>query len=107
MRMATRIISNLHDRTDESAKSSAYLYETLVDPKWANSGDANHCAISKAFNAELSLWDLLELRGNEGRLKRFGVAMEGSSRVDPIENLLESALCSSYCPIVTYADTRS
>ena len=63
-----------------------------MDPKTAFSGDAKQCAISKAFNAELSLWEILELPENEHRLKRFGLAMEGSSRIESVESLLESEL---------------
>ena len=80
----------LFHRADETAKASTYLHETLVDPKTAFSGDAKQCAVSKAFNAELSLWEILELPENVHRLKRFGLAMEGSSRIESVESLLES-----------------
>lgn len=79
-------------RQDETVKAAAYLFETLVDPETAFSGDARKCALSKVWSPGNSLWEFYDLPGNDFRRKRFGVAMVGFSQTDPAElnGLLES-----------------
>ncbi|KLO09769.1 O-methyltransferase, partial [Schizopora paradoxa] len=69
--------------SDDCLKASAYHFETMVDPKFAFSGDANHTGFNKAFETNKSFWDFLEQPEQLARLKRFGVAMAGSQQLEP------------------------
>lgn len=64
------------------------MFESFIDPATAFSGEVSDCAFTKAFNITTSMWDLFESPGNEHRLRRFGIAMEGTGRTDPIDKLL-------------------
>ncbi|KLO06095.1 S-adenosyl-L-methionine-dependent methyltransferase [Schizopora paradoxa] len=70
---------------DETIKGASYLYETLSDPKTAFSGEANEAPLCKALNTDLSCWQLYEQPEQQERQHRFGVAMQGISRLEPIE----------------------
>ena len=88
---------------DETVKATAYLYENLVDPETALSGDARKCAFSQVWSPGNSLWEFYDLPGNDFRRKRFGIAMVGFSQTDPAElnRLLEGMFVSIpvACPI--------
>lgn len=76
-------------------KSSAYLTETLLDPKTAFSDEAKDAALSKVFDTDLPLWEWLELPENKHELKLFAMAMQGFSRLLPADAILkgESSRC--------------
>lgn len=59
-------------------KATSYLQEVLLDPKLASSQDANDAALNAAFNTKLSAWEWYESKGNEHRLLRLGINMEGA-----------------------------
>lgn len=64
-------------------KCSSFLYESLSDPEFAFSGEANHCALNKAFNYDKPIWEFFEQTTQKERLYRFGVAMEGVQKFEP------------------------
>lgn len=71
---------------DESAKASSYLFEAIsvqvTSPEAPN-------AISRAFNINTSFWEFFELPGQEDRLRRFGLAMEGVVGTEPRDVILK------------------
>ena len=74
-------------------KGSAYLYETLSDPKMAFSGEANEAALCKALNTNLACWDFFEQPDQKERLNRFGVAMQGMSKLEPLDVTTKGEYC--------------
>lgn len=93
--------------TDEGAKASAYLTETLKDPKTGSSNEPGDAAASRAFGAnpgfdtvksdnveveklkKMTLWEIYEYPGQEDKLKRFDLSMEGARRAEPDEIVVE------------------
>ncbi|KLO06094.1 S-adenosyl-L-methionine-dependent methyltransferase [Schizopora paradoxa] len=75
----------LADIGDNTVKGSSYLYEALSDPKTAFSGEANEAALCRALNTNLACWDFFELPEQRERLNRFGVAMQGMSKLEPLD----------------------
>ncbi|KLO09400.1 S-adenosyl-L-methionine-dependent methyltransferase [Schizopora paradoxa] len=71
---------------DEAAKASSYLFEAVSDH--ATSTNKVY-AISRAFNTDKSFWEIFELPGQENRLRRFGLAMEGVARTEPRDVVLK------------------
>jgi hypothetical protein len=74
---------------DEAFKSSAYLPETLLDPDFAHSSDANKAALNKAFKWEGDMWNWYETPENRLRLARFGAAMSGLRNMSSPNAILE------------------
>ena len=68
------------------------MFETLSDPEMGFSGDATKAGLSKALAPGKSFWEFLELPGNEHRLHRFGVAMQGSTKSEPQHAILNGEL---------------
>jgi hypothetical protein len=81
---------------DEGFKSSAYLPETLLDPDFAHSSQANKTALNKAFRFDGDMWSWFECPENRLRLARFGAAMSGLRNMSSPNAILEGAvmLCS-------------
>ena len=73
------------DRSDETFKHVAVLSETLHDPVFGHSDEPNQCARSKAFNTDLTAFKWLELPENSYRRRRFGVFMDGLSKVQLLD----------------------
>jgi hypothetical protein len=59
-------------------KAGVYLADYLLDPRTATSQEPLDCPFSLAFGRE-SFFNFIEKPDNEYRLRRFGVAMHGSS----------------------------
>ena len=70
--------------TDEVAKASSYLAETLKDPTTALSYDPKKAPFSRGLKTTDGFFDWLERPWNEARLRRFGPAM-GAAQVAPPE----------------------
>lgn len=70
-------------------KGSSYLTESLLDPKTAMSQEPNEVALNLAFKTDLPIWEWFEAKGNEHRLLRFGIAMEGGKRAASLTAILE------------------
>ncbi|KAK7043177.1 hypothetical protein VNI00_008531 [Paramarasmius palmivorus] len=68
---------------DEMFKASAYMTETLLDPKKGHSDAPEDTPLARAFNMNKSVWDWFEEPGNEFRLKRFASAAEGFYKMKP------------------------
>ena len=75
--------------TDEVFKSAAYLSDTLLDTKYAKSQEPNEAALRVAFGTEVPVWEWLEQPGNEQRLLRFGITMEGAKQAVPPTAVIE------------------
>ncbi len=60
---------------DEIFKSSAYLWETVSDPKTGNSGEPGDAPISKALSKGKGFFDYLAQPDQVLRQKRFDMAM--------------------------------
>jgi hypothetical protein len=84
----TCILTPTHS-LDEGFKSSAYLPETLLDPDFAHSSEANKAALNKAFNFEGDMWSWFEIPDNRLRLARFGAAMSGLKNMLSADAILE------------------
>ncbi|KAF8896767.1 S-adenosyl-L-methionine-dependent methyltransferase [Gymnopilus junonius] len=74
--------------TDESVKSSAYLYEALTDPEFSKKADPFHTAFNLAYKTNLPLFPWLGQAGNEQRLRRFGIAIDGGNKMLPPNGIL-------------------
>ncbi|KAF8953241.1 O-methyltransferase [Flammula alnicola] len=74
--------------TDEVVKSSAYLYEALTDPNFSKKEDPSHTPFNLAYKTDLPVFMWLGEKGNENRLKRFGIAFEGGNKMMPPNAIL-------------------
>ena len=93
---------------DEGAKAGAYLTETLLDPKIGPSGKPDEAPVTTAYiasqgfrsglqddlpldksNLKLDVWSMLDVPGQEKRLKRFNLSMEGAKRSEPPDVILK------------------
>jgi len=70
---------------DESSKATSYLFEALVESR----SPGAPTAFARAFNTDKSLFGYLELPGQENRLRRFGLAMEGAARTEPQDAIIK------------------
>jgi hypothetical protein len=64
-------------RLDENFKASAYLWETVSDPKTAKSGEPNEAPFSRAIGNGKTFWQWLEQPKNAFIQHRFDIAMSG------------------------------
>lgn len=69
-------------------KSSAYLSETLTDPKTALSQEPNDTSFQKAHNITTSRWAYLDRPENALIARRYAAAMSGSARLQPPEAIV-------------------
>jgi len=74
--------------TDEGAKTSSHLLESLTKQRTNSSPTAVKTAFSMAFNTDASYWDFMEVPTQENRLRRFGFAMEGVAKTEPQDAIL-------------------
>ena len=89
-------------------KSSSYLTESLLDPKTAMSQEPHEVAFNLAFKTDLPIWEWFEAKGNEHRLLRFGIAMEGGKRVaSPTAILKGTSLASANVWFLTSLTLRN
>lgn len=88
----------LEHTTDEVMKASAYLTEVLYDPVKKSSEEPQHAPLARAFNTNKTYFDWLEEPGNEHRLKRFSVAMEGSAKINSSDAILAGFKWDSLSP---------
>lgn len=84
-----QVIIALTASSDEGAKCSAWLPETIMDTKIGGSQDPNEAAWSLAYNTTLSLFPWYELPENAHRLKRFSIAMQGAQNMSSPSAILE------------------
>ncbi|GJE87393.1 S-adenosyl-L-methionine-dependent methyltransferase [Phanerochaete sordida] len=85
----TGVAASVGHITDEGMKAAAYLAETLLDSNTAQSQEPTQTALNLAFRTDLPAWEWLESKGNEHRLARFAIAMDGSKNVAPPSAILE------------------
>ena len=76
-------------------RHSTAMSETLLDPVTSSSFSPLHAPFSRARNTELQMFDWMNLPGNEGKLKRFGIAMNGMSGTIPADAVLKGT-CSAF-----------
>ncbi|TFY82517.1 hypothetical protein EWM64_g1487 [Hericium alpestre] len=77
--------------TDEVYRAGTQLSTVLRDPKWGHSQEPTEAALNKAFNTPLPPFEWLELPENAYRLRRFGVGMDGTSKIFPAGAVLQVA----------------
>ncbi|TCD71006.1 hypothetical protein EIP91_000504 [Steccherinum ochraceum] len=75
--------------THHSQKSSAYISETLLDPKTAHSTEAGATPFNRSFQTDLTFWEWLELPENKHELRLFSMAMRGASKLFPSDAILK------------------
>ncbi|TFY78717.1 hypothetical protein EWM64_g5297 [Hericium alpestre] len=75
--------------TDEAFKAASYLGDVLLDPKTAFNVDASSTGFNRAYNTDKNVFDWFETPGNEWRLTRFGIAMDGAKSMSPPGAILE------------------
>jgi len=66
-------------------KGSYYMYEVLSDPSTAFSSEGKDAALSRAFNTKETIWEFFDEPSQKDRVHRFGVAMQGTARLQPME----------------------
>lgn len=76
-------------------KAMACLTETLLDSKFAMSDEPSETALNTAFHTDRNFFEWLEAKGNEHRLRRFGMTMEGFKQITPPNAIVEGALAGS------------
>ncbi|KAF9459996.1 O-methyltransferase [Collybia nuda] len=74
---------------DEIMKGASFLTEFLTDPVMGSSGAQEHSPMGVAFKYNKPSWEWYENPGNEYRVKRFMAAMEGSTKFDPPNAILQ------------------
>lgn len=75
-------------QTDECFKIASALSETLRDPVFGHSDEPTQCALTKAMHSTLPAFEFLELPENAHRLRRFGVVMDASTKLQPANAIL-------------------
>ena len=84
-----------HHRIDDGLKSSAYLYESLVDERTKKSEKASDAAFSLAYNTtDITYFEMLHRPGNEYKRKRFDVAMLSAQVLIPNDLIFQGTYCS-------------
>ena len=69
-------------------KSAAYMYERLSDKETAFSSEANETAFNSGFRTDQTLWEFYDDPKNAHNLYRFGMAMQGLQKMEPLHLLL-------------------
>ncbi|GJE87401.1 hypothetical protein PsYK624_034840 [Phanerochaete sordida] len=85
----TGIAAGIGHCTDEALKSAAYLQDALLDPAFACSQEPTETARNLAFETNTAMFEWLEKEGNEHRLLRFGITMEGAKQASPPNAIME------------------
>ncbi|PPQ92437.1 hypothetical protein CVT25_008658 [Psilocybe cyanescens] len=73
--------------TDESVKSSGFLYEALTHPIGAENSPSPPSPFNLAFKTDLHIFPWLAQEGNEYRLRRFGIALDGFDKMLPLNGI--------------------
>ncbi|KAH9485649.1 O-methyltransferase [Psilocybe cubensis] len=73
-------------KTDESVKSSGFLYEALTYSS-SEKAPSPPSPFNLAFNTELHIFSWLAQKGNEYRLQRFGIAFDGFDKMLPVNGV--------------------
>ncbi|KAF5387657.1 hypothetical protein D9615_000594 [Tricholomella constricta] len=81
--------------TDDVFKSSSHLGDVFSDASFCNSEDPAKTAFNLAFRTELPVFAWFDGPGNEARLHRFGIGMEGGSNMFPPQAVVEGTLMTS------------
>ncbi|KAF9465796.1 S-adenosyl-L-methionine-dependent methyltransferase [Collybia nuda] len=84
--------------TDEVAKASSYLLETLKDKDHGKSFAPDHTALQMAMNTSSVYFPWLEEPSNHYRLERYADCIRGTSLWDPPDTILEGYNWSSLAP---------
>ncbi|KAE9386357.1 O-methyltransferase [Gymnopus androsaceus JB14] len=74
--------------SDEGMKAAAILPEHFLDPTLSFSGEPDETPFNRAFDTKLSLFDWYKKEKNEAFLRRFGLAMFGSRKLEPADAIL-------------------
>ncbi|KAF8988604.1 O-methyltransferase, partial [Cyathus striatus] len=75
---------------DEVSKSSAYLWETLQDPKFRGSDEVTAAPFNYAFHEQEPIWAWLETPNQAYRQRRFDTAMRGVAAMQPADAILDA-----------------
>jgi len=103
---ASRFRLSTNISTDEGFKSSVHMSENMLDPSTAFSQDPTAAPFSRAYGngKRLGIWDWFEQPGNEKYLRRFGIAMHGTSKLMPPDHVLSGLFYVSSC-VTTFNTT--
>nr|GAT50375.1 predicted protein [Mycena chlorophos] len=74
--------------TDESFKGAAYLSEAFTDPATAHSFEATHSPWNIAAKTDLHLFEYYQRPENARLKRRFSLAMEAATKLEPAEAIL-------------------
>ena len=77
-------------------KAAAILPEHFLDPTLSFSGEPDETPFNRAFDTKLSLFDWYKKEKNEAFLRRFGLAMFGSRKLEPADAILTGKLFLSH-----------
>ncbi|KAG6807059.1 hypothetical protein H0H92_008969 [Tricholoma furcatifolium] len=73
----------------DNQKASSYLLENMTDPKTSHSYEPQHSPLQRALGFKTNFWEFHARPENAYRLRRFGIAMRGSTVMDLPDLLLE------------------
>ncbi|KAF5353683.1 hypothetical protein D9758_008626 [Tetrapyrgos nigripes] len=75
---------------DETFKSAAYAWETLVDPEMGKSSETTAAPFNKVYNTKETFFSYYELPEQIDRRRRFGIAMQGVEKMQPPSAILNA-----------------
>ncbi|KAH7918466.1 S-adenosyl-L-methionine-dependent methyltransferase [Leucogyrophana mollusca] len=84
--------------TDDDYKGAGYILEHLQDPATAFEDGPVRTPMMRAFASDTDVWTWFEQPFNQMRLKRFGVAMDGVSSMQPADSILRGFDWGSLLP---------
>ncbi|KAI0771380.1 O-methyltransferase-domain-containing protein [Irpex lacteus] len=83
------IAAFLEHTIDGGLRSSYYLPEVLLDPKWAHSSEPNETAFNKALGTTLPAFEWTALPENAYKRKILAIGMRGIQSVAPADDILK------------------
>ncbi|KII87317.1 hypothetical protein PLICRDRAFT_699701 [Plicaturopsis crispa FD-325 SS-3] len=75
--------------SDEGLKTSSYLDDVFHNPNFVHSDSASQTAANLAFKIDGNFFSWLEQPGNSQRLHRFGIAMDGATKFDSPDAIIQ------------------
>ena len=79
-------------RGDELLKGAAYLPDAFLDPATSHSVKPTEAPFNIAYKTEKPVFAWYDEKENEEKKIRFGIAMEGTTRMEPPDAILQGLL---------------
>ncbi|KAJ7455082.1 S-adenosyl-L-methionine-dependent methyltransferase [Mycena latifolia] len=82
--------------TDDVFTPSAVLPDVIVDPQAGHSNDPTKTAFNRAFKTDLPFFEWYDLPEQTHRMARFGIAMDGGSRLAVPDTIIQGFNWNDY-----------